>query len=102
MPWRLQGPRQEVLVRPRAVVLADEMGFVQAAVVAGAGIGLLPIHQTYRVPGLVRLFPRYGLRGGGLYVVWPSREYVPARVQLFREHLITELTAVFSRCPGPT
>jgi len=29
---------------------------------------------------LVRVLPRYGLPGGGLYIVWPSRALVPARL----------------------
>src|SRR4051794_22189518 len=32
--------------------------------------------------------------------VWPSREFVPARVELFREFLIAERSAWFARCRG--
>jgi DNA-binding transcriptional LysR family regulator len=96
--WRLTGPRREVVVRPRAVVLADHLGFVYGALLAGAGIGLLPVEQVAKDSGLERILPGFTIGGGGLYVVWPSRAFVPARVTLFREFLIRELEAGVRRC----
>jgi len=36
--------------------------------------------------------PRFRLGGAGLYLLWPSRRLVPARVAAVRDFLIEELS----------
>ena len=94
--WRLTGPRGEEAVTATGPISADDMLFVLEAVVAGAGLGLLPVTSSLQgelaARRLQRVLPRHAIHGGGLYLVWPSRRLIPARVALVRDYLITELT----------
>jgi DNA-binding transcriptional LysR family regulator len=97
MAWRLEGPdgRHEIAVS--GSIIADDMGFVCSAVLAGAGLGFLPIetvHKDVKAGRLIRLLPAYALRGAGLYIVWPSQRLLPARVVLVRDFLLAELTKI--------
>jgi DNA-binding transcriptional LysR family regulator len=90
VPWRLQGPRGVEHVEVSGPLVADDFGFISGAVAAGLGLGLLPDVQSH-VGGLERVLPRHAVRGGALYLVWPSARHVPLRVALLRDHLIAEL-----------
>jgi DNA-binding transcriptional LysR family regulator len=97
MPWRLQGPAGEETVVVSSTVVCADMLFLREMVLLSAGLALLPAESvTAEVAdgSLVRILPRYGFEGGGLFVVWPSRTLVPARVVVVREFLIEELTAL--------
>lgn len=94
-PFRLSGPRgheESVTVQGRLIV--DGMSAAVAAVGAGLGIGLLP---TVQLPGetggveLVRVLPRYAMRGGPLSLVWPSSRFMPRHVALLRDYLGEQL-----------
>jgi DNA-binding transcriptional LysR family regulator len=56
--------------------------------VAGGGIGLLP-HLNGAADEasgrLVRVLPEYHARGASLYIVYPSKKQLPARVSAFRD-----------------
>jgi DNA-binding transcriptional LysR family regulator len=43
---------------------------------------------------LLRVLPRYRFDGGGTYLVWPSRRFVPPRVVAVREFLFDSLRKV--------
>jgi len=93
-PWRLQGPRGDEAVTVSAQVVCGDMLFLREMVLRGAGLALLPVTNAgadLRSGRLVRVLPRYGFEGGGLYLVWPSRTLVPARVVAVREILAAEL-----------
>ena len=97
--WRLTGPNGvEERIELRAVVTADELGFVRRAVETGIGIGLLPIlvetrcNERARVEGLVRVLPDYAALGGALHIVTPPLEHAPLRVTLLRDFLIAEFS----------
>jgi DNA-binding transcriptional LysR family regulator len=98
-PWRLSGPRgpEQITVSGPAVV--DDMTFALGLVRAGVGLGLLPDlaaeSDEAQVP-LVRVLPSYGFRSGALYVVTPPLKHLPARVSLFRDHLIGQLKSWFA------
>lgn len=94
MPWRLSGPRGPEQVTVSGQVIVDDIMFAQGLVRAGLGLGLLPemVAEADEPPGpLVRILPAYAVRGGALHVVTPPLEHLPARVILFRDHLIAEL-----------
>lgn len=60
------------------------------AVVAGMGIGLLPtfvVSEAVRSGSLVQVLKDYKVMEHGLYVVYPSNRYVPARVRMFVDYL---------------
>jgi len=95
MAWRLEGPDGVHDVAVSGSIVADDMGFVCGSVLAGAGLGLLPIEiirKDVKTGRLIRLLPAYALRGTGLYVVWPSQRLLPTRVVLVRDFLVAELT----------
>lgn len=95
--WQLQGPQGEEEIVVKGPVNTDEMMFVREAVNAGLGIGRLPTFELNKKCGLgpqpVRVLPRYCVAGAGLYVVTSSLRNLPARVTLFRDALISELSA---------
>jgi DNA-binding transcriptional LysR family regulator len=78
-------------------VNVDEMLFVREAVQAGIGIGRLPTFQLNEKCALgaqpIRVLPRYTVGGAGLFVVTSSLRNLPARVTLFRDALISALSA---------
>ncbi|HET6345259.1 MAG TPA: LysR substrate-binding domain-containing protein, partial [Myxococcota bacterium] len=85
----------------------DEIGFVLQACIAGAGIALLPAElagQSAQQGRLERVLPGYYDDGGALFVVLPSSAFVPARVALLRDHLVThlekQLAEVHRECAG--
>jgi DNA-binding transcriptional LysR family regulator len=95
--WQLQGPQGPEEIEVKGPVNVDEMLFVREAVQAGIGIGRLPTFPLNDKCALgaqpVRVLPRYGVGGAGLYVVTSSLRNLPARVTLFRDALISELSA---------
>ena len=81
---------------------SDEMGFVQQAVAAGAGIGLLPqIGVRLATKGSpeaenIRLLPEFAVTGGDLNVVTPSTRFQSAAVTAFRDFLVAELAQLWN------
>jgi DNA-binding transcriptional LysR family regulator len=99
--WRLVGPKGEESVTVHGPMSVDELGFAQQAVVAGMGIGLLPIAgvrlsaKCHTAPNLVRILPEYAAGAAGLHVVTPSVRFQSAAVTAFRDFLIEELLRVW-------
>jgi DNA-binding transcriptional LysR family regulator len=80
---------------PDGGIEADDLLFIRRLIVAGAGIGLLPLFLvTHAVKGeregLTRVLPAWMLRGPALSLVAPSARHEPRRVKLFREFLLAE------------
>jgi DNA-binding transcriptional LysR family regulator len=78
-------------VRMRATIAIDATPAVHAAVLAGAGLSILP---DYVVAGdvasgrLSRVRPDWKLRSGGIHVVFPAARFRPAKVTRFVELLL--------------
>jgi DNA-binding transcriptional LysR family regulator len=90
------GAPRSVTVRGR--LTADDLGFVLDAVAEGAGIGFLPVPAFADRPGeLEPVLPGWGDQGGGLHVVMPTAQYIPARVALLRDFLVDHLRRVQAR-----
>lgn len=92
--WRLTGPRGEERVEVSCPLVADDLMFVRAAVVEGAGIGLVPSYlfsEDVRRGRVVRVLPAYSLREATLSIVYPASKYMPTRVALLRDFLVEEL-----------
>lgn len=88
--WALRGVNgaEAPPMSVRGRINGDDLGFVRAMLVSGAGIGLLP--QITCAPDeasgrLVRVLPAFQARGATLYVMYPSAKQVPARVTAFRD-----------------
>ncbi len=89
--WRLHGPEGAAQVRPHGNVRSDSGEFVREAVLAGLGIGLLStwdIAPQLKSGELKVVLPQY--RGGtsvAVHAVYPSREFMPAKVNVLIEFL---------------
>ena len=95
--WTLIGPGGQTRVTVRGPIAADDFTFLREAVLAGAGIGLLPAVQCEQDVArgrLVRLLPGYSGPSAPLHVVWPASRHVPKRVVLVREWLVKSLGAL--------
>jgi DNA-binding transcriptional LysR family regulator len=94
LPWRLSGPAGEETFEVSGPLVCDDMIFLRSAAVAGLGLTLLPLGLAaaeVRRGELTRVLPRYGMRGGGTYLVWPSHQHMPAPVRTVRDLLLEEL-----------
>jgi DNA-binding transcriptional LysR family regulator len=84
--WKLNCGARKVEIRIKARVCADDFGVVQQLVIAGAGIGMMPVYnsaEAVRKKQLVRLFPDHAFEGGAFYVVYPSTRQLSAATRTF-------------------
>jgi DNA-binding transcriptional LysR family regulator len=106
--WRLtDGSREEVL-EVEGAISSDDHLLLQSAVLAGAGVGLLPgISAAGDVAAgrLVRLLPAWSGRGAGLFFMHAPMAKVPPRISAFREWVVEAFARVSglnaSRRPRP-
>jgi DNA-binding transcriptional LysR family regulator len=90
--WTLEGPSGEASVQVEGALVADDYAFVCTAVVAGAGIGLLPeFLAAENRDRLVHVLPAYSTAGSELHLVYPAGPYLPRRVALLRDFLVESL-----------
>lgn len=87
-----EGNIQEISVRGRTII-SNAIALQQCAI-AGMGLALLPnwlIDEDIDAGRLVKLFPDYEVTATdfhpGAWLVYPSRAYVPLKVQAFAEEL---------------
>jgi DNA-binding transcriptional LysR family regulator len=94
--WELDGPHGTESVTVKGPVNVDEVVFIRQAAESGIGIAQITMWELSgrcSSDSIVRVLPQYRVGGVGLYVVTSSMKHFPARVTLFRDHLIAELTA---------
>jgi DNA-binding transcriptional LysR family regulator len=97
MPWRLSGPDGETTFDVKGPIVCDDMMFLRSAAVAGLGLSLLPldvVSAELKRGELTRVLPQYALRGGGVFLVWPSHQHMPATVRAVRDLLLEELSKI--------
>jgi DNA-binding transcriptional LysR family regulator len=89
--WKLSGPEGEVQVRPYGTVRSDSGEVIRELVMSGVGIGLLStwdVGPALRSGALRLVLPQYrGVTAGAVHAVYPSREYMPAKVDVLIEFL---------------
>lgn len=97
--WRLEGPGGETQVLPHGNVRSNCGEFIRELVVGGVGIGLL---STWDVGPLLLsgslqvVLPHYrGVSEAAVHAVYPSREFMPAKVSV----LIDFLTDLYGAQP---
>ena len=94
--WDVRGPEGEVTIEVQGPINCNEIEFAMHAAIAGGGITALPpqlAREWFARGALQIVLEGHFLKGADLYVVLPSLSFVPARVALFREHLVRELSA---------
>jgi DNA-binding transcriptional LysR family regulator len=89
--WRLEGPDGVKTVRVTSNLRTNSVDFVREALLAGLGIGLRAtweIGHELASGTLIRILPSYqGASSSAIYAVYPSRDFMPAKVNVFIEHL---------------
>ena len=91
-----RGTPSSLEVTVQGPVAGDDFSFLREAVLAGAGIGLLPAVQCEQDVSrgrLVRLLAAYSGPSAPLHVVWPAARHIPKRVMVVREWLVKSLGA---------
>jgi DNA-binding transcriptional LysR family regulator len=93
---RLDGPNgsEELPVAPWLV--ANELGFLREATLAGLGVGLLEEHDAaphLRGRRLRRVLPDHSLAGGAMWAVYPSSHHLSPTVRAFIDFLVAKLGA---------
>jgi DNA-binding transcriptional LysR family regulator len=93
--WTLVAARATVRVRIQGRLASDDLGFTRQALLDGTGIGLSPDYFVYDdvISGkLAPVLGDYSLPpGGGLYVVYPSHRFVPAKTRAFVDFAVSHL-----------
>ena len=89
--WRLDGPDGAKSARIHSNIRTNSADFVREALIAGLGIGLRAtwdVGQELKSGELVRILPDYrGSNTLAIHAVYPSRDFMPAKVNVFIEHL---------------
>ncbi len=89
--WKLQGPEGELQLRPRGNARCDSSDFVRELVMSGAGVGIL---STWDAGSAIRdgrlrvvLKDYRGAASRAVHAVYPSREFMPAKVDALIDFL---------------
>lgn len=89
--WRLEGPEGPLSLRPEGMLETNSSEVVREAVISGLGIALRStwdISRELKDGRLVHILPAYeGSRNVTLSAVYPSRQFLPAKVRLFIDYL---------------
>jgi DNA-binding transcriptional LysR family regulator len=89
--WRLEGPDGECHVRVKGNLKTNSAEVVRAALLTGVGLGLRSVWEVgpeLRSGELTIVLPHYcGTSKVGIYAVYPSRDFMPAKVHAFIDHL---------------
>lgn len=87
--WRFtRGGREQRTVRLRPRLAIDATPAIHAAVLAGAGLSVLPdylVEADVAAGRLRRVLPEWKLRRGGIHAVFPAARFRPAKVSRFFE-----------------
>ncbi|WP_321804083.1 LysR family transcriptional regulator [Burkholderia sp. BCC1993] len=89
--WTFDGPDKQKSVRLRPAMLEVNTPEVLAACVReGLGVGLIPIYSAIeglRNGELAWVLPEYKSQQMGLYAMYPSRQYVDAKIRTWVDYL---------------
>ncbi|MCJ8207970.1 LysR family transcriptional regulator [Pseudomonas sp. RGM2987] len=102
--WRFHGPNGEeaVTIRNAALDINTADGLI-AAINLGMGVGVLPIYTAnpgLRNGSLVRLLPEYKLQELSVFAVYPSRQYLDAKIRTWVELLKKMIPEILSDQDG--
>lgn len=89
--WRIAGPGGEHQVHVTSNLRTNSADFVREAMLSGLGVGLRAtwdVGQELKSGELVRVLPEYrGACDSAIHAVYPSRDFMPAKVNVFIEYL---------------
>ncbi len=89
--WHFEGPDgDEMITINRSVFQVNTADAMTEAVKAGLGIGALPVYSAIaglRDGSLVRVLPNYRLYALQVFALYPSRQYLDAKIRTWVEFL---------------
>lgn len=89
--WPLEAGGETHSLRPNGRLQTNSSDVVRQAVIDGAGIGLRPVWEVgeeLRSGALIEILPDVRITGRiGIYAVYPSRTFLPAKVRVFIDFL---------------
>jgi DNA-binding transcriptional LysR family regulator len=91
-----EGGGRSTIVRTRGRIVCSDFGFLRAALVSGAGIGILRTFQVepdVLMGKLVRVLPRWSCRTSNLWAVWPGSRQLPRTPSAFLDLVVESLRA---------
>lgn len=90
-PWKLEGPSGTLSYRAEGRLVTNSSEVVREAVLAGMGIALRStwdVGPDLKSGRLVQVLPEWeGLRSLAVSAVYPSRQFLPAKVRIFIDYL---------------
>jgi DNA-binding transcriptional LysR family regulator len=93
--WRLEGPGGECQVRVKGNLRSNSAELIRAALLSGLGLGLRSVWEVgpELASGELKIvLPEYrGSSKVAFYAVYPSRDFMPAKVNAFIEFLAERL-----------
>ena len=98
LSWIFEGPanaRQAVHFHSR--VSANTAHALRSAALAGGGLAILPdfaVADDVRAGRLVRVLPKWSVKSGGVFAVFPATRYRPQKVRVLVDALKSHLEAI--------
>lgn len=93
--WQLESPARQATFRPAGpYVGVNDMDAMAAVLRDGAGIGVIAafsVIEDLRNGSLVRVLPDYRTSQRGVFAVYPSRQFVDAKIKRFIDVLKTQV-----------
>ncbi len=93
--WRFTKGRKSASVRPSGPLRVNNGDAIMPALIAGAGLGVLPeflLSEALSTGRLERLLPDWSLPLGAVYWVMPPDGPTPRRVEVLRDFLVERLS----------
>lgn len=89
--WKLEGPGGSLIYRPEGRLITNSSEVIREAVLSGLGIALRStwdIGPDLRDGRLTQVLPALeGSRTVAVFAIYPSRQFLPAKVRLFIDYL---------------
>jgi DNA-binding transcriptional LysR family regulator len=103
VPWLLENGDRRADLKPRSTITLGSLHAVREAAIAGGGIALIPAlvaADALNQGALVQIMHRWQGPASGIFIVYPSRRHVSARLRAFIDLLESILTETMPRASG--
>jgi len=98
--WAFDGPEgQEAVTILSSPFLVNSADAMKTAICSGMGVGILPIYSAIeglRDGSLVRVLSHYRSQELNLYAIYPSRQYLDAKIRTWVEYLRGSLPEILA------
>ena len=98
--WVFEGPEgQEMVLINSSPFLVNSADAMKTAITSGMGVGVLPVYaaiEGLRNGTLVRMLPKYRSQELNLYAIYPSRQYLDAKIKTWVEYMRGSLPEILA------